>query len=174
MAEKSLDAQTTINLLGIPMAAVLEETQVGRSYLRVFNPADHATTYYEVQTGRNADGGLSILMPFSHVDNLPLCYFTQQPFPEGRTDISIVISGERDRDDVVMKVVGMLCESPNVFNVDLKCTRYGYPDSDSWRVIVTPKNVYAKEIMSLLDRESAMKDGTIRDVDAFLRHETPQ
>ena len=153
---------------------------MGKDYLRVENKVEHATTYYEVQVGRNAGGIPSLLLPLANDDLLPICYVTKRSFDNGRNEASIFVPSDADRNAVVSEIVGFLKLSPHFSRAEVSCIRQA-SELDSWRVTIHSQQISAEELISIFDRAeekfggaTKLTDKEIGDINAFLRSKPSQ
>ena len=140
------------------------------------NKIDHVKTYYAVEVGKGAGGGLSLLMPLSNDDNLPMRYVTQRTFANGRTEAGMVMPCKDDKNAVVKKALEMLRDSPHFTIVKINCAKLAPPNEDSWRVTIYSDRMSAEEMIEAFDRgaESSVERAKLstedmNDIAAFLR-----
>ena len=177
MGDKSIDHQKAMNLFENLTDCTHVKSPAGRDYLRVEKKEEHSITHYAVEVGRGAGGDISLLLPFANGDLMPMRYVTQRNYANGRTEASMAVTSDKDRNGVVSDVMGLLKDSPNFTIVEISCTKFEPPDADNWRVTIYSQRMSAEEMISLFDKadekfgkpDESEAPNTVKDVEAFLR-----
>jgi hypothetical protein len=177
VAEKSINHQAAVDMLGKILIYSIVESPAGKSYMRVENKVEHTATFYNMYVGKNVDEHASMLMPLAS-DDLPMCYITQRPFLNGGVEASIVVEGGPDRDEVFSKFNNLLKESPNWHGAEVSCARCTPSDPGTWRITIYSQYMLPNEMMPLFDRVDEdfgkQAEAIVEEIDAFLRSKPSQ
>jgi hypothetical protein len=152
MADKQINRQAAMNLLGNLIEPTRVDSPAGRSYLRVENKLELSVSYFGVQVGNGTEGKPgSMIMPFSN-DDLPMSYILERSPYHGCMEASIVVEDDTDRASIISVVSDMLREVSSNNDAEVYCSRVDLANPRAWRISMYTKSMLQEEFIPILDK----------------------